>query len=584
MFLRRIVCQVILGLCIILPFNAFAGHLLSIVATAPFPATVTPSSSTTATFTVTNEASQISLTAVNESKFPSNITVQSSTCGNLMAPHQSCTVVLQLNAPATAQTISSALRMRASPSIDGVQYPFSVQVSGASSSSSFLTLVGTGSGEFEALIASSTDNGSTFTVVPDANYQNMPSNLVTLTTASCTNGPVCIAGGYYPAGGILGFSPVILVMQPDKITWKSVPVFFGRTLVESVSCTGSGNSAICVAASSGFSSGSTPNLNYSTDGGNNWTNVLLPTSSGTLGSTTAVGSGSTAVLVAAGEDTTGGTNPNAFIEESDDGGSTWYQATITGVIVGTTDGLFSSASCTGAPPNTRCAAAGSSTVTPVPNNTFLATGSYSSGTVNWELSGIIGASDFLQFYSVGCTDSGSTAFCIAAGEDINAFLPALAYTNNGGASWQQVLTFAGTQPGSGVFNGASCTGGANGICVAVGSDTSLSIPIIAQSTNNGITWTYKTIGGTTPLTNGTLSTITCVTSVNGNICSAGGSIDGQALIVTSMDNGNTWNASVLSNPSTGGFNGSGSVATLTKKFGIENVFKEVWEKTKHTFY
>ena len=118
-----------LGIILYFPITSFA-HLLSISGTAPFPSSVTAGKTANAIFTVTNIASHVNVTAIDKSVFPENsgLSVASSTCGSVLSPGASCTVTLHLQAPATAQTISSALQMWAKPSADGVQFPFSINI------------------------------------------------------------------------------------------------------------------------------------------------------------------------------------------------------------------------------------------------------------------------------------------------------------------------------------------------------------------------------------------------------------------------------------------------------------------------
>lgn len=121
--------KIIFSLILLFPIVAYA-HLISITATTPFPATVAATSKTTATFTVTNIASRVSVTVIDQSQFPSDsgLSISSSTCGSLLRPNQSCTIQVTLQASSTAQTVSSALKEWAKPSVDGVQFPINVTV------------------------------------------------------------------------------------------------------------------------------------------------------------------------------------------------------------------------------------------------------------------------------------------------------------------------------------------------------------------------------------------------------------------------------------------------------------------------
>lgn len=126
-----IIIKLILTVNLLFPIAAFA-HLISITATEPFPATVHVSSTTRATFTVTNITSRITLTVVDQSHFPrgSGLSIASSTCGNPMGPGLACRISVQLEAPSNPQTISAELREWAKPSVDGVRFPFTIGVIG----------------------------------------------------------------------------------------------------------------------------------------------------------------------------------------------------------------------------------------------------------------------------------------------------------------------------------------------------------------------------------------------------------------------------------------------------------------------
>lgn len=122
--------KIILSILLFFPLATYA-HLISITATTPFPATVPASSTTLATFTVTNIASRVSVTAVNQSHFSqsSGLSIASSTCGALLAPRQTCTIQVSLQASTALQTVTGALKIWAQPSADGVEYPIRVTVS-----------------------------------------------------------------------------------------------------------------------------------------------------------------------------------------------------------------------------------------------------------------------------------------------------------------------------------------------------------------------------------------------------------------------------------------------------------------------
>ncbi len=116
-----------LGILLLLfPLKIFA-HLISITATTPFPSTVTEYSISSATYTVTNISSGAIVIPVNQSQFPTGVSVLSSTLGNSLGPGESATVTLQLQ-PTSAQNISTALKVWAKPTLDAVQVPIHVTV------------------------------------------------------------------------------------------------------------------------------------------------------------------------------------------------------------------------------------------------------------------------------------------------------------------------------------------------------------------------------------------------------------------------------------------------------------------------
>ncbi len=161
----------ILSLGSAIPTVVFA-HLLSITASTPFPETVVVSSITKATFTITNITSKVTLTAVDQSIFPpgSGLSISSSTCGNPLAPGQSCSITLQLNAPARPQTISAELREWAKPSADGIRFPFTITI--IPLSQFIVTPTAGTNGTISPNSPQTVSSGSnlTFTAIPDAGY------------------------------------------------------------------------------------------------------------------------------------------------------------------------------------------------------------------------------------------------------------------------------------------------------------------------------------------------------------------------------------------------------------------------------
>ncbi|WP_207385576.1 Ig-like domain-containing protein, partial [Legionella gratiana] len=172
------------------------------------------------------------------------------------------------------------------------------------------------------------------------------------------------------------------------------------------------------------------------------------------------------------------------------------------------------------------------------------------------------------FYSVSCTSTNSGSnYCVAVGlySDASAVSrPLLAVSQDSGVTWTfpgsitaPFFTPSNTYPfqGDGVLFGVSCDGS---ICVAVGryTDTNnIKRPLLAQSTDAGVTWTYPTSvtapvftpSNTYPFGNPTGSQITFLTSASchGSICIAVGSYTDsntiiRPLLVQSTNSGATW--------------------------------------------
>lgn len=121
--------KLILALSLFFPFAASA-HLLTLTSLVPFPAEIEAKSTQTAVFRVTNTAAKIKLTAINQSQFPadSGLSIIESTCGELMNPGQSCLIGVRIKAPPTPRVISTALRVQAKPSADGVSLPIVITI------------------------------------------------------------------------------------------------------------------------------------------------------------------------------------------------------------------------------------------------------------------------------------------------------------------------------------------------------------------------------------------------------------------------------------------------------------------------
>lgn len=115
----------------------------------------------------------------------------------------------------------------------------------------------------------------------------------------------------------------------------------------------------------------------------------------------------------------------------------------------------------------------------------------------WSKRTIVGAPSTGDLYGATCTGSGSTAICFAAGGkgSFRQNPPLLVGTTDGGTTWG--VTTIKNNPSAGYFIGTKCTGtGTTAVCVAGGEDfTGTSPALLAASTDGGVTWSTQTISG-----------------------------------------------------------------------------------------
>ncbi len=120
--------RLVSAMMLLMPLTTYA-HVLSITTTNPFPPEVAETSTTTATFIITNTSKAL-ITAVDKSQYPtgSGLSTTANTCGKPLHPNQSCTISVTLVAPAAPKNIASAVQVWAKPTVDGVQSPFNIRV------------------------------------------------------------------------------------------------------------------------------------------------------------------------------------------------------------------------------------------------------------------------------------------------------------------------------------------------------------------------------------------------------------------------------------------------------------------------
>ena len=247
--------------------------------------------------------------------------------------------------------------------------------------------------------------------------------------------------------------------------------------------------------------------------------------------------------VAAGEDNNG-TNTAAILTQSSDGGLTWsYPSSITSQSpdIGD-DTAFYSASCSG----NYCVAVGKNKNE---KHTIPLLAQSSDGGATWsyptsiasQFPGVVNVAFFL---SVSCSGN----YCVAVGEDYNGThrIPLLAQSSDGGLTWVYPTSITGQFPGvvnDAYFKSASCSGN---YCVAVGEDLNgihNTVPLLAQSSDGGLTWVYPTsITNQFPgvINSAFFNSVSC----SGHYCVAAGVNNNGAhtapLLAQSSDGGLTW--------------------------------------------
>lgn len=335
-----------------------------------------------------------------------------------------------------------------------------------------------------ALLAVSTDGGNTWAIPTITGAPADGRYFGTSCTGSGSNA-ICTAGGR----DVTGSSPPLIVVSTDGgTTWESKSIsgapFAGN--IFSISCTGSGSNAVCAGAGSDVTGTTPPLLVVSTDGGSTWTRKAITgdTTNGSFNAASCTGSGSSAICTAAGTDNIG---ISPYVAVSTDGGNTWARKSISGIGI---NAIFNATSCTGSGTSAICIAAGYNSST---SESVIAVSTDGGNT--WAEKPVTGSPIEGRYLATSCTGSGANAICTAAGEDSDANLPLLAVSTDGGNTWA-TKTVTG-MPASGAFRATSCTGsGSSAICIAAGEDdTGSTAPLLAISTNGGNTWATTTVAG-----------------------------------------------------------------------------------------
>jgi hypothetical protein len=554
-----------IGLTLLSPMSALAAHLLSITATTPFPAQVLASSKTSAAYTVTN-VSKIPLTVVNQSEFSSGLSLLSSTCGLLKAG-QSCSIQVQLAAPPVATLVSSALQLWAKPSRDGASYPIIVQVLQKAPSPSPVTSIAVG-------------QDLTGTQPPLLTFSNT-SNLTAWNVQRSFSGAFPLKGGFNTAASTgTGTSAIYLaagtnndtenalltISQNGGTSWSvaSSP-FYPNGNFQSTAATGTGSTAILTAA--GFMGTSTfvPILTMSLNGGTSWVDITIPgITTGEYSSISCTGTGVNAVCIVVGNDLS---LIAPFVGVNRGGNTTWTNSSSSFTSSETTTAV----NCVGSGLSASCVIVGSK-----PSSGFIAL-SVNAGQ-NWVDKSISPQTAADSYVTVSCTENG---LCATAGVGIQitpfALVPLLASSINGGNSWSPVSS---SLPANGGINSTSC---AESTCAAVGTDAINNAPLLVVTTDGASSWSTKSISGIAPGAGSSFTSVTCQNGSTNVICTAAG-LDpsvgaGKPILATSIDGGNTWAYQTVANlPAEGIFYGTAEASPSLKQFLInaKNKIKKVF--------
>ena len=231
------------------------------------------------------------------------------------------------------------------------------------------------------MLAVSTNGGATWTIKTVANTPPTNGSYYTTsctgtgTTAICT-----VVGIEFSFSPTTSYHPLLAVSRDGGATWSPVHINNNQGLLFATSCTGTGATAICTAAGQKFSNNSTPLLIVSRNGGVTWTDISatipnLPTN-GQFNAASCTGTGATAICIAAGQNLNGDSPPLLVV--STNGGVTWSQPTIPNLPA---HGLFKTASCVGTGATAVCTAAGQ--INPVTGAPLLVVST--NGGVTWNI-------------------------------------------------------------------------------------------------------------------------------------------------------------------------------------------------------
>jgi len=381
------------------------------------------------------------------------------------------------------------------------------------------------------LCMQATYNGSTVTALSQSDAG---------ATATTTLGTAAAPHALTAVGAYYGLFPLAVTTNGGS-TWTVLKNGAGNYTFNAVSCTSDGS--VCAAAGVNNTT-NTPILYTSVNGGVSWAPVTtIITTAATLKAVSCTGSGSSAVCVAVGQDTTN--TPNVpLLELGSYNGSSWSWESVSTLT--SYKGIYYGATCTGSASNIVCTVAGQNTGTTSP---LLYVGINSSGSFVWTAPSLPSLPSSGLFNAASCTGSGANSLCIAAGSgSVNAAAPnqppILYVSTDGGSTW----TKSTTTTINGSFTAASCS--PNGIvCTVAGiikSVTAVYYPLIYYSTDSGSSWTAASTSQITQV-KGILNAASCTDDGTTGTCVAAGTNGTNAspiapLLYVSTNSGSSWSA------------------------------------------
>ncbi|MDR3442571.1 MAG: sialidase family protein [Legionella sp.] len=359
------------------------------------------------------------------------------------------------------------------------------------------------------LLALTQDNGSSWKFPTSITQPTLTPAFAngSLSSASCS-GLTCVAVGQYrDSQG--GDSPLLFLSQDGGSNWSSpastaqpdtTPAYGNFGTFGSVSCSGT----VCIAG--GRYQDSTPQhqqqplLALSQNNGTTWTFPTATTQPTVtpayyhLGTYSSVNcNGNTCIAGGQYNDLQGIYHP--MIAVSQDKGRTWtFPASITQPVLTPAygnEGIFSTVSCSA----TTCIAGGSYTTESGSYVTYPMLALSQDKGITWAYSNIFTAT-LGTIVSVSC--NGNT--CLAVGVYYNTSLvlhPLLAVSQDKGTTWNFPALVSQPTLTSAFSNGALISASCNkNICLVSGGDSGATAqqehPLLAQSLDNGVTWTVPT--------------------------------------------------------------------------------------------